>query len=574
MAIDSATFAKKAQEGTLTVSEAVSYALTYGRVDSESARKRIKALRSGFKNMGLDYDMLYKDLKLPENLGLFNRELSPDKANRFSNLQALETALQPAMTKFNLRTITEPFADGLEQITYPLLAGDTGYAKEIGLGGTQRTGLAQERPMQGLLNKADLDAIYASNLPKIADEFGQPVADLMLYHKATATRPTQLINLKKSDIKITDTSVTIKGKKPDPKNKKDKKFRPELTFNINTPEAQAIINSYNTSSTNLVFNVTESELDAAFGKYVSPELEKFGDVLPLADTKVLDAEGNVTIEQKPVTTKSAIRSIVPKYLLAEFNVPADIVQGVMGHKDTSILSTNYAGARPTQDIPLILSNPSEFSVTGFSGSGMAGFNIYSAMTPEQQAALGDKEFKRLMAAANAEEAEKYAALANVDAEAIKKGIAVQAEIDMYRNQKEAEVKLAAQQAGKDAKQKAKAAAGKSFFDSVIEAYGPSKTTLKTIAAIPLVGTPVAGILGAGEARARGADMPEALLAGAGEALMPITPSDIEAGEAAAGYVGSQMQELMEQPSEANPQGLSIMDQMRSMLGQGGGFNIN
>ena len=196
------------------------------------------------------------------------------------------------------------------------------------------------------------------------------------------------------------------------------------------------------------------------------------------------------------------------------------------------------------------------------------------MTPEQQAALGDKEFKRLMAAANAEEAEKYAALANVDAEAIKKGIAVQAEIDMYRNQKEAEVKLAAQQAGKDAKQKAKAAAGKSFFDSVIEAYGPSKTTLKTIAAIPLVGTPVAGILGAGEARARGADMPEALLAGAGEALMPITPSDIEAGEAAAGYVGSQMQELMEQPSEANPQGLSIMDQMRSMLGQGGGFNIN
>lgn len=126
----------------------------------------------------------------------------------------------------------------------------------------------------------------------------------------------------------------------------------------------------------------------------------------------------------------------------------------------------------------------------------------------------------------------------------------------------------------ESKKKAKAAAGKSFFDSVIQTYGPSKTTLKTIAALPVVGAPVAGILGAGEARARGADMPEALLAGAGEALLPITPSDIRAGEEAAGYVGSQMQELMEQPSEANPQGLSIMDQMRSMLGQGGGFNFN
>jgi len=574
MAIDSATFAKKAQEGTLTVSEAVSYALTYGRVDSESARKKIKALRSGFKNMGLDYDMLYKDLKLPENLGLFNRELSPDKSNRFSNLQALETALQPAMTKFNLRTITEPFADGLEQLTYPLLAGDTGYAKEIGLGGTQRTGLAQERAMQGVLSKEDLDRIYASNLSKIADDYGQPVADLMLYHKSTATRPAQLLALKKSDIKITDTTVTIKGKKPDPKNKRDKKFRPELTFDINTPEAQAIINSHNTSTTDLVFNVTESEFDAAFGKYISPELEKFNDVLPLADVKVIDANGNVTIEQKPVTTKSAIRAIVPKYLLEEFNVPADIVQGVMGHKDTSILATNYTGSRPTKDIPLILSNPSQFSVTGFAGQGMAGFNIYSAMSEEQRAALGDQEFKKLMAAGTVEEAEKYAQLSNIDPEVVKRGIAVQAEIDMYRNQKEAEVRLAAQQAGKDAKQKAKAEAGKSFFDSVIEAYGPSKKTLKSIAALPVIGTPVAGVLGAGEARARGADMPEALFVGASEALAPITPSDIRMGEAAIGAVGSQMQELMEQPSEANPQGLSIMDQMRSMLGQGGGFNFN
>ena len=575
MAINAIEFGKKAQAGTLTVEEAISYALTYGN-PSENARKRIKALRSGFKNMGLDINMPYSDLKNTENLGLFNRELSPDKSNRFTNLQALETALDPVMTKYNLRTILEPAEDGLEQLRYPLLAGGEGLAKKVGLGGTQRTGLAQERPMQGLLPKADLDAIYNTNLPKIADEFGQPVADLMLYHKSTANRPTQLVNLKKSEVKITDTEVTIKGKKP-PKGSKDKKFRPELTFSVNSPEGRAIINSYNTSTTDMLFNVTESELDAAFNKYISPNLEPFSDVLPLADVKVIGPDGSVTMTQKPVTTKSVIRSIVPKYLLDEFNVPAEIVQGAMGHKDTSILATNYAGSRPTKDIPLLLSDPTQFSSTGFAGSGLAGFNIYSAMSEEQRAALGDQEFKKLMAAGTVEEAEKYAQLANINPEVIKKGIAVQAEIDIFRAQQEAAVQAAKTEARQTAKRDIQVESGKSLIQQLIDMGKPTKLGigLATAGAAALKQVPiVGGVMEAQAARLEGASMEESLLRGAGESLLPISPSDIQLGEQAFGALGSQMQEMMESPSPEYPEGQTIQQQMQGLLGTGGGFNFN
>ncbi len=575
MAIDAIEFGKKAQAGTLTVEEAISYALMYGN-PTESARSRIKALRSGFKNMGLDINMPYSDLKDTANLGLFNRELSPDKSNRFSNLQALETALDPVMTKYNLRTILEPAEDGLEQLRYPLLAGGEGLAKKFGLGGTQRTGLAQERPMQGLLSKADLDTIYSTNLPKIADEFGQPVADLMLYHKSTATRPAQLVNLKKSEVKITDTEVTIKGKKP-PKGTKDKKFRPELTFSVDSPEGRAIINSYNTSTTDMVFNVTESELDSAFNKYISPNLEPFSDVLPLADVKVIGPDGSVTLEQKPVTTKSVIRSIVPKYLLDEYNVPAEIVQGAMGHKDTSVLATNYAGSRPTKDIPLLLSDPTQFASTGFAGQGMAGFNIYSAMSEEQRAALGDQEFKKLIAAGTVDEAEKYAQLANIDPEVVKQGIAVQAEIDIFRAQQEAAVKAAKTEAQRVAKRDIKVESGKSLLQQFIDIGKPTKLGIGLATAgaaafkqLPIVG----GVMEAQAARAEGASMEEALFRGAAETFLPISPSDQELGEQAFGALGSQMQEMMESPQPDYPKGQTIQQQVQGLLGTGGGFSFN
>jgi len=575
MAIDAIEFGKKAQAGTLTVEEAISYALTYGN-PSENARKRIKALRSGFKNMGLDINMPYSDLKNTENLGLFNRELSPDKSNRFYNLQALETTLDPVMTKYNLRTILEPAEDGLEQLRYPLLAGDEGLAKKVGLGGTQRTGLAQERPMQGLLPKADLDAIYNTNLPKIAEEFGQPVADLMLYHKSTANRPTQLVNLKKSEVRITDKEVTIKGKKPPP-GSKDKKFRPELTFSVDSPEGRAIINSYNTSTTDMLFNVTESELDAAFNKYISPNLEPFSDVLPLADVKVIGPDGSVTIIQKPVTTKSVIRSIVPKYLLDEFNVPAEIVEGAMGHKDTSILARSYAGSRPTKDIPLLLSDPTQFSSTGFAGSGLAGFNIYSAMSEEQRAALGDQEFKKLMAASTVEEAEKYAQLANIDPEAVKQGIAVETEIEIFRAQQEAEAiaaKTEARRAAMEAAKNKPAASLKSRISPETAAF-LKRIGVDTAKAVPFLGL---GFVGADYAEAKEQGLSD--IEAAGKIALQETvlaPVDIaktamDVGEAVIKSAGPPIQRSIEAAEEQA--GESFLSGLtRGLTGDGLGLNI-
>ena len=52
MALTTIEFAQKAKDGTLTVEEAIAFAENEPGV-SESAKKRIRALRSGFKKMGL-----------------------------------------------------------------------------------------------------------------------------------------------------------------------------------------------------------------------------------------------------------------------------------------------------------------------------------------------------------------------------------------------------------------------------------------------------------------------------------------------------------------------------------------
>ena len=62
MALTTIEFAQKAKDGTLTVEEAVAFAENEPGV-SPSAKKRIRALRSGFKKMGLETSMLYKNLK-------------------------------------------------------------------------------------------------------------------------------------------------------------------------------------------------------------------------------------------------------------------------------------------------------------------------------------------------------------------------------------------------------------------------------------------------------------------------------------------------------------------------------
>jgi hypothetical protein len=199
------------------------------------------------------------------------------------------------------------------------------------------------------------------------------------------------------------------------------------------------------------------------------------------------------------------------------------------------------------------------------------------MSEEQRAALGDQEFKKLMAAGTVEEAEKYAQLANIDPEVVKKGIAVQAEIDIFRAQQEAAVQAAKTEARRTAKKDIKVESGASLFDELVQMGKPTKLGLGILAAgttalkqVPVVG----GVMEAQAARLEGASMEESLLRGAGEALLPVTPGDIQTMEGAVGAVGSQMQELMESPQPEYPEGATIQQQLQGLLGMGGGFSFN
>ena len=158
MALTEIEFAQKATDGTLTFAEAWEFGKSQA---TDAAKPRINALKSGFDKMGLDFNMLYKDLKDPEVLKLFRKETSPDKSGRAGNLQGLETAIEPTFKKFSINLLTEEVGDGLKQPMYPTLAGAGAPA------GTQRTGMAGERPMRGLLPMEDFTKIYVEAVPLI-----------------------------------------------------------------------------------------------------------------------------------------------------------------------------------------------------------------------------------------------------------------------------------------------------------------------------------------------------------------------------------------------------------------------
>ena len=195
---------------------------------------------------------------------------------------------------------------------YPRLAG-TGNPM-----GTQRTGLAGERPMQGTLPKADLDAIYNEALPEIRANYDEKTARIIEYHRTTFQRPEQLLNLKASDVVVSGDVVTVKGKIT---TGRDHKGRPELRFKSDSPVGQLLLEALNDESVPLsgndrsLFGVDAEKFNAAFNNHVGTRLEKFSDVLPVADVKVEEGGKVVRIDQKPVTTPSAIRSIVPHYML-------------------------------------------------------------------------------------------------------------------------------------------------------------------------------------------------------------------------------------------------------------------
>ena len=446
MALTEIEFVQKLKAGTATVEEAIAFAT--GRPDiSENASKRIKRLRSGFEKMGLDISMPYKDLKDEKILTLFTREGSPDKSNRAGNLQALENNLSRLFSKHAIPSVMEkiPGTD-LEVSMYPQLTGAGTVA------GTQRTGLAGERPMRGLLSLEDFNRIYDEALPQIEAEYGQATADLIRYHATTANRPEQLQGLLKSQVTISGNTITVAGKK---KVKKDTKGRPELSFDLDSPIGQLLKRNLDSSTSKYLFDTTDEKFTQAFNKHVGSRLEEFSDVLPVTDIKIETPDG-IQIAQKPVTTPSAVRSIVPKFMLDEFNVAEGLVQGIMGHTSSSVLRNNYAGLSPAADLPKLLENPEAFAVGDF-GTTPKNINI-DLLSDEDRAALIEDQKLTLIEEENAKRAVAGATIAEAEAAEIKakasvtpEEIARAAEVDEETARADAQKRLRLQEIYKEEK---------------------------------------------------------------------------------------------------------------------------
>jgi len=444
MALTEIELGKKAKDGTLTFGEAWDFAMSKA---GKSAKTRINALKSGAKTMGISFDTPYKDLKQEDIIKLFTVEGSPDAKNRAYNLQTLEGVVRPVLEKYGATGAMEAVSEGVEQTMYPQLAGAGGLA------GTQRTGLAGERPMRGLLPKEELDKIYTEVLPAIEAEYGKPTADLIAYHRATANRPEQLLGLKKSDVTVIGDAITIKGKIT---TKTDHKGRPELSFDTNSGLGRLLKQNYDTSTSDYLFNVSDGEFTEAFNKHINPRLEPFNDILPAKEVRTRGESGEIVRTYEPIRTPSAIRSIVPRYLMEQYNVNENFVEGMMGHVNPSILKKNYAGFVPQKDLPALIENPVDFAGGEFGATQTGRINI-DLLSDEQKTALASEQQQTILA----EEKAKQSQAAAAEAEAYAKKTStlaaitpeeIQAAEDKARAMEEAKIK--GRQAAKQAAQPA------------------------------------------------------------------------------------------------------------------------
>ena len=371
----------------------------------EKQKNRINPIKSGAKKLGIDLSTPYKDLKQADIIKLFTVEGSPDAKNRAYNLQTLEALVRPVMERYGATAAMETVAEGVDEIMYPQLAG----AK--GLAGTQRTGLAGERPMQGLLPKEELDKIYAEATPLVAAEYGQPTSDLLEYHKATANRPEQLLGLKKSDVTIVGDTITVKGKVT---TKKDHKGRPELSFDTNSRLGRLLKQNYDTSTSDYLFDVTDGDFTDAFNKHIGTRLQPFANILPAKEIKSRSPAGELVRNYEPVTTPSVIRSIVPRFMLEQYNVNENFVEGMMGHVNPSILKKNYAGFVPQKDLPALIESPVDFAGGEF-GSTQTGRVNLDLLTDEQKEALASEQQTTILAEERAKQSQAAAAAAEAEA---------------------------------------------------------------------------------------------------------------------------------------------------------------
>ena len=474
--------AEKAKAGTLTLGEAIDYGeANADKTGKKSYKPNMAKLRRNIPKLGLNLDMPYKDLK--NHIEKFTVEGSPEgvtPANRITPVQNLESILRGTQdapfNRYGVTSVMEKAGSGVEEVMYPQLAG-AGTA-----GGTQRTGLAGERPMQGLLPKADFDSLYQEALPLIQSEYGQEAADLIEYHKNTANRPEQLLNLKKSDVTVSGDTITVKGKNT---TKTDHKGRPPLSFNVDSPMGRLLKRNLDASTTDKLFNVSETIFDNAFTAHISPRLEKFSDVLPLAEEKTRDEAGKVVRTGKAVTSPSAVRSIVPRFLIDEFSINENFVEGLMGHINPSILKKNYAGFIAQKEIPSIIENPANLSTGSFGGEKTS--TVYlELLSDEQKQALADEQVTTLIAEEQSKqkqvgligakaEAERVETLAAMSPEDIEQANQTQ----MLLEQGKAEAAQAGAELRQDQRKNKALEVGRQAMEDLANLVGTDPTKIKT-----------------------------------------------------------------------------------------------
>jgi len=369
MALSPEQFALKAKNLELTFGEAIEFALSRPTV-TESAKKNIRALKSASAKMEVPLSTPYTDLRNEEIWTRFSKEAGG--ANRYGNLQKLESAIRPVMAQYGALNINVPLEGGLEVAAYPQITGATGISK-----GTQRTGLAGERPMRKLIPREEFDAIYNEQMPKVRAEVSDTVADALEYHRATFNRPDQLFGeggIKKSEVQVVGDKITVAGLV------RGKKRRPELTFSKDSKIGQIILRNLESSSTENLFDISSSDYDANFRKYISPTLlARFEEALPLIDKN--DPTKGV------VSTPSVIRSAMPLILNKQFGVPKELRSGLMGHIDTDILTRNYEGIQPDAEFGAIIEKLSYGDLEEYSGFvGGKGYSDIAKvpLSPEQQ----------------------------------------------------------------------------------------------------------------------------------------------------------------------------------------------
>jgi len=319
----------KAGDQTLTVREAIDYALS--RPVSASSKSRISALISGLPAAGIELDMPYVNLKASDVLEKFNPEFAKDQTNRFGNLSALESVFQSALEASDI--------PGKRDL-YPPLANRGNRADKLGLGGTQRTGQVGESPMRRLIPNAELEAIYDENLPKVADP---EVKAALIYHRYTGVRNEHLVGqnaIKMSDFRIGvdeqgNRTVTIQGYGNKTKNRPETIFRGDMAEFLSQHYEKRKAN--NAQSSAKLFDVSLTKFGDEFNRVIKPSIEeKFIDYVPIRkDPK--------TKQMKPVTSSTVIRHALPRILKDEFKYPVDLRKAFMGHVEKEIVDRNYAG---------------------------------------------------------------------------------------------------------------------------------------------------------------------------------------------------------------------------------------